>query len=311
MAQGGAVSDLVPSWPENYRSRAATTADVPAIQKLVTDCDRELYGHAETDLDEIAADLARPGLDPALDTLLVYGPAGDLVARAWVNRRSAVDVHPEHRGLGLGAALLDWVEARARQVGTEVIAQTVPDGDRAAVELMASRGYDTLATAWLLAIGLPDEPVVPDAPTGIRVRHFHPGDEHAAHQLTEDAFDEWQKRRRSYEEWALLTVGRATFAPAMSPVAFAGEEMVGAVLSLDVPSSDEGYIERVAVRGDQRNRGIARLLLRHAFRDFHRQGRRACTLWTHSDTGALSLYERVGMTVRRSSTVHRKVLAAG
>ncbi len=305
------MSDPVPSWPKNYRSRAATTADIPAIHQLVARCDRELYGHAETDLDEIAADLARPGLDPALDTLLVYGPAGDLAARAWVNRRSAVDVHPDHRGLGLGSTLLDWVEARARRAGTEAVAQTVPDADRAAVELMASRGYDTLVTAWLLAVDLPDEPVVPKTPAGIDVRHFRAGDEHAAHQLTEDAFDEWQQRRKSYEEWARLTVGRATFAPQMSPVAFAGDEMVGAVLSLEVPDTDEGYVERVAVRRDQRNRGIARLLLRHAFRDFHRQGRRACTLWTHSDTGALSLYERVGMTVRRSSTVYRKVLTAG
>jgi len=30
-----------------------------------------------------------------------------------VNRRSEVDVHPEHRGRGLGSALLAWAEARA------------------------------------------------------------------------------------------------------------------------------------------------------------------------------------------------------
>lgn len=52
------------------------------------------------------------------------------------------------------------------------------------------------------------------------------------------------------------------------------------------------------------------MLLRHAFRDFYRQGRRTCTLWTHSETGALSLYERVGMTVRCSSTVYSKALTA-
>ncbi|GAA2332619.1 hypothetical protein GCM10010431_64460 [Streptomyces kunmingensis] len=46
------------------------------------------------------------------------------------------------------------------------------------------------------------------------------------------------------------------------------------------------------------------------FRAFHRAGRRSCTLWTHSDTGALDLYLRVGMTVRRSSTVFRKDLRA-
>jgi len=283
-------------------------ADVPVIHGLVAACERELYGRAVTDLDGIAADFARPGLDPALDTVLVHGPAGEPVGRAWVNRRSKVDVHPAHRGRGLGSSLLDWAETRARQVGSGRLVQTVPDSDRAACALLRSRGYDTLATSWLLEIAMPVEPVVPEAPTGITVRPFRSGNERAVHRLVEDAFDEWQERRRSYEEWALLTVERDTFAPAVSPVAFCGDRMVGAVLSLDIPGTDEGYIERVAVHRDHRNQGIARLLLQHTFRGFHRQHRRTCTLWTHSGTGALSLYERVGMTVRRSSTVYSKAL---
>lgn len=56
---------------------------------------------------------------------------------------------------------------------------------------------------------------------------------------------------------------------------------------------------------------IARLLLRSAFRGFYRRGRPVCTLWTHSDTGALALYERVGMTVRRSATGYGKAVGPG
>ncbi|WP_329570057.1 GNAT family N-acetyltransferase [Kitasatospora sp. NBC_01266] len=303
------MSDLLPlPLPTGYRSRPATIADVDAIHRLVATCERALYGRAEVDPDGVAADLARPGLDLALDTLLVHDPAGELAGRAWVNRRSEVDVHPDHQGRGLGGSLLAWVEARAREAGGERIVQTVPDGDRRAVALLRSHGYEPHAIAWFLEIALPVEPVVPEPPAGITVRPFRAGDERAAYQLTEDAFDEWQQRRKSYEEWALLTVERDIFAPAVSSVAFAGDQMVGAVLSLDLPDTDEGYIERVAVRRDHRNQGIARVLLRHTFRDVHRQGRRTCTLWTHSQTGALSLYERVGMTVRHSSTVFGKAL---
>ncbi|WP_441248004.1 GNAT family N-acetyltransferase [Kitasatospora sp. McL0602] len=306
------MTDLPPPRvPAGYRSRPATPADVPAIHRLVADCERDLLGCVDTDLDTVAADLARPGLQLASDTRLVLDPAGQPVAWAWVDRRSEVDVHPGHRGLGLGASLLDWVEARAQQAGTERLVQTVSDNDLAAVALLRSRGYGAYAIAWLLEIALPAEPVQPELPAGIVIRPFRPGDEHAAHQLTEDAFDEWQQRRKSYEEWALLTVERATFAPAVSSVAFDGDLMVGAALALDVPGTGDGYIERVAVRGDHRNRGIARALLRRTFDGFHQQGRQACTLWTHSGTGALSLYERVGMTVRRSSTVHAKALPAG
>ncbi|MGV9266744.1 GNAT family N-acetyltransferase [Kitasatospora sp. NPDC003701] len=304
----------LPSLPARYRSRAATPADAPAIHRLVAACERELLGdagnRAENAEDGVAADLALPGLDPAHDTLLVQDAAGAVVGRAWVHggRRSKVDVHPAHRGEGLGAALLDWAEARARQLGSERLSQTLLDGDRAAVELLRTRGYGAFVTQWLLEIPLPADPVVPAPPAGITVRPFRPGDERAAYVLTEDAFDEWQVRRKPYQEWARHTVERAAFAPALSPLAFADGQLVGAVLSLDVPGTGEGYIERVAVRRDHRNRGIARVLLLEAFRAFHRHGRRACTLWTHSETGALSLYERVGMTIRLSSTVYGKPL---
>jgi mycothiol synthase len=308
LREGSFVLDLSPWLPAGYQSRPATTADVSAIQRLVTACERELQGRSETDLDAVAAVLARPGLDPVSDTLLVHDSAGDLIAWAWVNRRSEVDVHPDHRGRRLGSSLLAWVEARARQSDSQRIVQTVPDRDRAATALLRSHGYEPMVTAWMLEIAMPTEPAVPEPPAGITVRSFQPGDEPAVYQLTEDAFDEWQERRKSYQEWAVLTVERATFAPALSCVAFDGDQLVGAVLSLDLPYADEGYVERVAVRRDHRNQGIARVLLRHAFRGFYQQGRRTCTLWTHSDTGALSLYERVGMTVRQSSTVYRKVL---
>ncbi|MFG3114312.1 GNAT family N-acetyltransferase [Streptomyces sp. NPDC048197] len=271
-------------------------------------CEEEVYGRVRTDAGGIAADLARPGLVPELDTVLVHDRAGCLAARAWVDRRSEIDVHPQHRGQGLGVALLDWVQARARQAGSDGIVQTVPDADSGAVALLRSRGYEPLVTSWLLEFAMPDEPAVPEPPTGVTVRPFRAADGPAAHVLVQDAFDEWQERRQAYEEWAAHTVERSAFAPRLSALAFVGDQLVGAALALDVPSTDEGYLEQVAVRRDHRGRGIARLLLRDTFRAFHRAGRRTCTLWTHSDTGALDLYLRVGMTVRHSSTVFRKDL---
>ncbi|MGW1376975.1 GNAT family N-acetyltransferase [Streptomyces sp. NPDC002446] len=302
------MSLLVPSLPPGYRSRSASVRDVPAIHALVTACEREVYGQVQSDAGAIAADLARPGLVPESDTVLVLDRAGRLAARAWVDRRSEVDVHPDHRGRGLGAALLDWAHTRSRQASGDGIVQTVPDADAGAIALLRSRGYQPLVTAWLLEFAMPDEPAVPEPPTGLTVRPFRVGDGPAAHALVQDAFDEWQQRRQAYEEWATHTIERPAFAPAQSTLAFVGDQLVGTALALDVPGADEGYLEQVAVRYDHRGRGLARLLLRHTFRAFHRAGRRSCTLWTHSDTGALDLYLRVGMTVRHSSTVFRKDL---
>ncbi|MFG2359266.1 GNAT family N-acetyltransferase [Streptomyces sp. NPDC048521] len=303
------MSDLPTPWPVGYRSRSATPADVQAVHRLVAACERELLGRAVTGIDRIAADLGLPDQEPESDTVLVHDCQGDLVGWGRVRgRRTRIHVHPDHRGRGLGRSLLDWSEARGRQLGSDRLSQSVPDSDPAASALLRSSGYVPLVTEWLLAITMPVEPEVPEPPSGITVRPFRPGDEQAAYQVTEDAFDEWQQRRKTYAEWARLTVEGATFEPAASPLAFADGQLVGVVLSSDVPGSDEGYVERVAVRHDHRTRGIARTLLREAFRTFYHQGKRTCTLWTHTDTGALSLYERIGMTVRRSSTVYSKAL---
>lgn len=301
------MSDL-PGLPPGYRARPASADDTHDIHRLVKACERELFGQVKTDVGRIAADFARPGLVPELDTLLIHDGAGRLAARSWVQRRSEVDVHPGHRGRGLGTALLVWAEGRARQAGSARLVQTVPDGDTDAVELMRSRGFEPMVTEWLLEFRMPREPAVPEPPPGITVRPFRDGDARAAHRLVEDAFDEWQDRRKSYEEWARHTIERPSFDPAMSALAFADGQLVGAVLTLDPPDTGEGYVEQVAVRRDHRGRGIARLLLLTAFRACHQRGKRACVLGTHSDTGALNLYLRVGMTVRHSSTVFRKDL---
>ena len=293
-----------------YRTRPATNADAEAIAALIAADEIALHGRADTGVDDVAAGLTRAGLDPTRDTLLVLDADGALAARAWINRgrRAEIDVHPAHRDRGLGSTLLTWVEQRAREVGSTSLSQIVSDADTAGTAQMKARGYRVIATQWLLEIAMPEEPTVPEPPSGVTVRTFAPGDEHAAYTVIQDAFDEYQTRRKDYDEWASIIIEKPTFAPSASPAAFLGDEMVGVVLSVDQPGSDEGYIAEVAVRADQRHRGIARMLLRHAFRASYARGQRVCTLWTHSDTGALSLYERVGMTVRRSSTVWNRPL---
>lgn len=249
-------------------------------------------------VDEVEATLERPGLESAV---VVVDPAGEIAGWAWIRgKRSQVDVGTGYRGLGLGSALLEWVEGQAL-LGQ--VAQTVDDEDHAGTALLRARGYEVIATNWMLEMPATEEPVVPDLPAGITIRPYSDEYRQAAHLVIQDAFDEWQPRRKPYDEWARMTIERTTFVPDLSPLVFAGDDLVGATLSLELPDSDEGYVDELAVRRDHRGQGLARAMLAWASLAFYRRGRHNLTLWTHSGTGALAMYERLGMTVRRSTTV--------
>ena len=66
---------------------------------------------------------------------------------------------------------------------------------------------------------------------------------------------------------------------------------------------DTGYIARLAVRRDRRGLGLARALLVDSFAAARAHGATRSELSTDSRTGALGLYEKVGMEVT-STWVH-------
>lgn len=286
----------------DFTDRPATLDDADAIYRLIATNEREWHGQAEVIPDQVAANLSRPLIRLERDTLVVIAPNGDLAAWAWLHdgKHAQIDVHPAYRGLGIGTRLLDWAEAGARARGSEWFAQIVDDADTAGTELVRSRGCDVLATNWLLERPISSQPAV--APEGIRLDGYDDARAQEVYELVEAAFATFQPRRKSFEEWSELTVGRSTFLPEASTLAYAGDEVVGAVIALD---GDEGYVEQLAVRDDQRKKGVARAMLDRTCAEFLARGRTTCILWTHSGTGALAMYERLGMSVRRSTTVYR------
>ena len=154
-------------------------------------------------------------------------------------------------------------------------------------------------------------PPEPEAPAGIAMRPYDPvRDAEATYRLVDTAFTEWEGRDPStFEEWATYSIRHQAFSPALSRLAFDGDELVGAALSFDYDGVDEGWIQQVATKATHRHRGIARALLHETFRAFHDRGKARCGLSTESRTGALGLYEKVGMHVRRSYTRYVKPLA--
>ncbi len=89
------------------------------------------------------------------------------------------------------------------------------------------------------------------------------------------------------------------------------EETVVAATRNDPERSGGGWIGALGVRRAWRGQGLAKALLLHSFREFHRRGKRRVGLGVDSEnpTGATKLYESVGMVVDTEQVVWEKVLA--
>ena len=227
--------------------------------------------------------------------------------------RAEVDVAPAHRGWGLGAALLAWTWAVARADGRDSVGQTVSDRRTDAAELFRTHGYEVGHTSWALRIELGEEaPASPELPAGLAFRDYRPGeDDRAIYEVIDTAFDEWQGREsHGFDNWAPAFLRRAEVVPSLVPLVVDGERIVGVALNYHYGLSDdtEGWTQQLAVDAAYRGRGLGRALLRESFRRFHGVGYRRCGLSTDSRTGALGLYEHVGMSVRSSFTRYTKRL---
>ena len=184
------------------------------------------------------------------------------------------------------------------------------NADTAAHQLFEASGYSVHHTSWILAMEMGDIPPEVVVPPGITIRSYYPDDAHAVYRVIEDAFNEWPGRQPTeFEGWSGHVLGHASFAPGLSRLAFDGDELVGVALCDDYEGRDEGWVPQVATKATHRHRGIARALLQSVFAAYHATGRRHVGLSTDSRTGALTMYERIGMRVRRTYTSWAKDLA--
>ena len=304
--------------PDGLTTRALTLDDAPAVFALIAAAETEDIGEPALDLADVVASWQRPSFDLATQAVGVE-EGGRLVAYAEVSGGRYADgaVPPSHRGRGIGTALARWSQNEARRQGGTVVGMPVPEGS-AGDRLLASLGYHVAWTSWVLELpaGVAIEPQpLPEgyAVRGGRASHgagsggpVDPVDERAAYRVVEDAFGEWPDRTpQAFEDWAVRTVRRSGFGPGqLRLVENPAGEVVGA--SVLLVSGEVGSVDNLAVRQDERGRGLARALLVDSFAEARRQGATRSELSTDSRTGALGLYERVGMLVT-STWLHRAI----
>jgi ribosomal protein S18 acetylase RimI-like enzyme len=216
--------------------------------------------------------------------------------------RGDAAVRPAYRGRGIGTALAHWMQKTARHQGATEVGMPVPEGspgDR----LLESLGYQVRWTSWVLQLPEGAAIVERSLPEGYAVREADPSEYPTVHDVKEDAFLEWSVRdRQPYDDFHAVVIGRPGFEPWQLRVVTNPHAVVVGMASVTVASTENGrapeaFISWLAVRRDQRNRGLAQALMVDAFAQARAHGAATSALSTDSRTGALGLYEKVGMKV--------------
>jgi ribosomal protein S18 acetylase RimI-like enzyme len=325
--------------PAGYTWRPATLDDVPALFATLQAVNQaEQLGMHSTEAD-LAREFDDPWSDPATDSLVGLAPDGTLaiLGRTYVNpspvpradeRRAFwdLDVHPAHRNFGLEAPVLAWLEARARQKlaavaashpapAAQVLRTGTPASGTERRRLLEQHGYSIIRRFYrmLRDLALPIPPVT--LPEGVRLRRFTPADSQPAWEVFNQAFsDHWGYEPMTRPEWDNFIVGRSSFRPDLTWLAFAGDEVVAISINrieqevVDGAFQPVGWVGSLGVVRAWRKRGLATALLCQSMRAFAHADLDTAGLGVDSEnvTGALAIYERLDFKVARESIAYQK-----
>ena len=289
------------SLPDGLVARPLRESDIDAVVSMVNACELNDTDEVMLERADLVADAGAEGFDLEKDWVGVFD--GDrIVALALLDerRRASADVHPDVRGRGIGTWLRRWSEDRARELGGPTVSQTIDDRRSDVIDMLTSAGYVPRGTSWILRMEHDARPALEPPPDGIELRAFRPSDEDETLAMFERAFSEWEGRAPSPPStWRAMVTRREGFETEDLVLAIADGRIVGGAFMID---AGEIWVDKLAVARGFRHRGIARALLQTAFTRSFDRGYGWTSLSTDSRTGALSLYELIGMTVWRSFT---------
>jgi GNAT superfamily N-acetyltransferase len=300
------------SLPDGYTVRAATDADAEPMTALARAAEEAVRGRSGVNPDDVRSwwklvqlptdswMVERDGELRAAAVLIAHGEVPDF----WGV------VRPDEVGRGLGSALIELGEERARARGAGALHIGTFAENASAAALFTSRGYHDVRHYYTMHIELTEAPV-PTWPAGLRVDTFRTEDARAFYDALNDAFaDEWGWAAMDYEEWYRLRIEGDDSDPSLWFIVREGDE-VAAVVRNDPNRYGGGWVGAIGVRPPWRRRGIGLALLEHTFAAFLERGTRNVRLGvdTRNPSGATRLYERAGMAVEAEDVIYERELA--
>jgi mycothiol synthase len=216
-------------------------------------------------------------------------------------------VGPGAKGRGLGSALLDISESRARAHGVATMHQVALGPDKEAKVLLVSRGYRDLRHHYAMTIELADEPPEPDLPEGFAIETFREQDAPAWYAAMNEIFDEeWGFELEPFDEWWRQ---RSAEDHSLWFLVRKNGEIAGLAHG-QAERRGGGLVNWLGVRKPWRHRGLGRALLLHLLRELRTRGAARAGLGVDAEnpTGATRLYESAGMHVEAEHVTFVKEL---
>jgi mycothiol synthase len=220
---------------------------------------------------------------------------------------------PQHRD-ALRGPIVAHLEAEAQRfaVGAPTLIVVVSSTEPAAPVLEAL-GFSFARAFWHMerridATFRPSEP-----PAGVTIRPYvSPDDDRLGWEVLEETFaGHYAIDPKPYEAYRADVLEHDRWDPSLVAFAVRDGDPVGIVVGEIIDGV--GWIDDVGVRAAARGRGIGRALLEHGFGLLASRGidRIQLNVDSRNATGATRLYERAGMTIRRSFDCFEKPLRPG
>jgi mycothiol synthase len=295
--------------PTGCTTRAATPDDVTAVWRLVIAVDVEEDGEPDFEEADVRDEWARPRFDLARDSWLIHDADGDLIgyAATWDKRPHALvggDVYVAPGGPDLYPWLVERVSARSAEHACESgrttthVFSSAPNARRA--DALRAAGYDVVRVFRRMVADLAEPPPDPAPGPGVTLRPVAPEDLELCWRLQAESFAQhFDHVPEPYDAWYARLVATDTYTPQYWWLA--DVDGVPAGLLIGQRHEENGWVKTLGTLPAARGRGAGTALLLTAFAAFRRDGAPRVGLGVDSDnsTGAMALYERIGMTADR------------
>jgi len=306
-------------------------ADYPLMAALISACKVADGVERSSNVDDIARTYRHlENCNPQTDMLFaeVYGQVIAYGRICWDDLLDGVRLyhpfgflHPDWRGKGLGTAMWEAAEGRAREIAAGHPTKTPKylqveafETEKALVTLLEKRGYKPARyeTYMVRDLSLP----FPETrmPPGLEVRPVKLEQLRPIFEASNEAFrDHWGSRDVS-EEGYKAEMESPNFHPELWKVAWDGDQMASVIHNfVDENENVEyqrkrGYTEGICTRRAWRKLGLASALLVLSMQMFKEMGMTETALSVDSEnlSGALRLYEGVGYRKVKQQTNYRK-----